>query len=114
MGFFAKPHVFGSPVDSLREVFDMTQKQTAAITQLHEQGLSMAKIAEAVGIPLNTVKSWCRRHPLVTDKACLQCGTPVRMRPHRLSGCAPLVPPRCMRIPGSAPSAARRQNKKYG
>ena len=82
MGFLAKPHVFGSPVDSLREVFDMTQKQTAEITQLREQGLSVAKIAEAVGIPLNTVKSWCRRHPQVTDEACLQCGSPVRQRPH--------------------------------
>lgn len=38
----------------------------------------------------------------------------LRLRPCRLSDCAPLVPPRCMRIPGSAPSAAQRRNKKYG
>ena len=63
----------------------MTQKQITMIAALRQQDMSMARIAEAVGLSINTVKSWCRRHPIEENKTniCQHCGAPVRQLPHR-------------------------------
>lgn len=64
----------------------MTEKQTALIDTLRQKrDMSMAKIAEITGLSVNTVKSWCRRHPLegIKPGVCRQCGAPVRQLPHR-------------------------------
>ena len=64
----------------------MTEKQATLIDTLRQKrDRSMAQIAEITGLSVNTVKSWCRRHPLEDAKTgvCRQCGTPIRQLPHR-------------------------------
>ena len=68
------------------------------IVQMRRDGVSMAEIADKLGLPRNTVKSFCRRNGLTGDaetvpaltitdrqeqKACLCCGKPVVQYPGR-------------------------------
>ena len=53
---------------------DMTSEQIKRITEMRRSKVSIAEIASKTGVPLNTVKSWCRRHPLETTALCLNCG----------------------------------------
>lgn len=65
----------------------MTDEQKNTIARLRSTGVSYAKIGEAVGIPMNTVKTYCRRNNLsipselpVSDAApsvCRECGSPI-------------------------------------
>ena len=59
-----------------------------AITQLQFQGYGYRRIANLLNLPVETVKSHCKRHPLTPAKAeklslCLQCGADVGQKPHR-------------------------------
>lgn len=54
------------------------------INELRRQGLGSRKIAGILKISENTVKSYCRRHPLIpNENVCPQCGFPVKRTPHK-------------------------------
>ena len=65
----------------------MTNEQKSTIIRLRSDGSKYASIAETVGLSINTVKSYCRRHSLAlaADKSsvidntphCKQCGQPL-------------------------------------
>ena len=67
----------------------MTKDEIVVVTQLQRQGLGYRRIAALTNIPLNTIKSYCRRHPVneaETDAPfeafCRQCGQPIESAPH--------------------------------
>ena len=60
---------------------------TEKLIELRRQRLGYMKIANLMGISINTVKSYCKRHKITRDTkaevalkehACLQCGMPVK------------------------------------
>ncbi len=60
----------------------MTNELKEQITVLRRQGYGYSKIAEALSISENTVKSYCRRNGLSFDAlnntaVCKQCGKPI-------------------------------------
>ena len=56
----------------------MKNEDIAKITSMRQQGKGAAEIAETLDLPLNTVKSYLRRHPETdTSRVCPQCGKPV-------------------------------------
>ena len=62
----------------------MTNEEIKKISVLQRQGKGYKAIADTLGLPVNSVKSWCRRHPL--DDAtghCQQCGAPIHQTPHK-------------------------------
>ena len=64
----------------------MQQLQKQQIIALRRDGAGYGKIAAAVGLSINTVKSFCRRHALTAkknDSVCEQCGRPVVQQPGR-------------------------------
>lgn len=60
----------------------MTEKQAASIAALRRQKMSLSKIAVQVGLSINTVKSWCYRHPIeeADGAVCVQCGGPLLLK----------------------------------
>ena len=65
----------------------MNQQQRELILKLRAQGMSYGKIAAAVGLSANTVKSFCRRNP--TDS--LPAKTVAVARPERCPQCNSLL-----------------------
>ena len=67
----------------------MTKDQIAKIDEMRILGRGYVVIARETGIPENTVKSYCRRHPLIVKApeeqsgACAYCGKPVTQDPKR-------------------------------
>lgn len=68
---------------------NMTKDEIVVVTQLQRQGLGYRRIAALTNIPLNTIKSYCRRHPVNEAEAdapleafCRQCGQPIESVPH--------------------------------
>ena len=68
----------------------MNDIQKAQIRELRLRGVGYRKIAKETGMSENTVKSYCRRHPLSpkepeTEQAhhCLQCGQPIEQNGKR-------------------------------
>ena len=70
----------------------MTDFHRQQIARLREDGYSYDKIAKALGLSENTVKSYCRRNYLsgfrgkrkvVEEHFCKMCGLPVKQNPHR-------------------------------
>lgn len=58
----------------------MTNEQKKQLISLRRSGAGYGKIGQIIGISINTVKSFCRRHALTTEiKAfvCDQCKNPV-------------------------------------
>ena len=63
----------------------MTIFQKEIILQLRYQGASYSEIAKAVGLPRDTVKSFCRRNAASTEmiitepnlNGCRECGKPL-------------------------------------
>ena len=72
---------------NLMEVNTMNDTQKLQIQKLRKEGYGYGKIAEKLGININTVKTYCRRHCLngvaveskkeSMKKTCLCCGIPV-------------------------------------
>ena len=64
----------------------MTDEQKQQIIALRRDGAGYGRIAAAVGISINTVKSFCRRHNLAARRegaVCEQCGRPIEQNPGR-------------------------------
>lgn len=81
----------------------MTHEEKKQIGKMRAAGMSYTRIAEALDISINSVKSYCRRHGLGADTAlqetqpvqaescqppqeataCEQCGSPVRQQAGR-------------------------------
>ena len=66
----------------------MVQNEIEEIVRLQRRGYGYKLIAQMTKLPENTVKSYCRRHPLfcaeVEDTSrCRRCGIPVEQTPHR-------------------------------
>jgi len=70
----------------------MTEQMKSAIRNLRFSGRGYGYVAETLGLPLATVKTYCRRHALLEkdirlkDKPpgfCRQCGAVVEARPKR-------------------------------
>lgn len=52
----------------------MTDAQKSTVLTLRSKGMSFSKIAETVGLSVNTIKSFCSRHK---GQFCLCCGEPI-------------------------------------
>ena len=53
----------------------MKNQDIIKLNDLRQQGKGAAEIAEMLNLPLNTVKSYLRRHPEAdTSRVCPQCG----------------------------------------
>lgn len=67
----------------------MTNEEKQNIRQLQTRGYGYRSIAAMTGLSVNTVKSYCRRHPLeqaaesVVEGFCRECGKRIRRLPHR-------------------------------
>ena len=71
----------------------MTDNQKQQIKQYRDQGLSYSEISRMLGISVNSVKTYCKRHALGGAKAfdkkpstqfcCEQCGKHVKQNPGR-------------------------------
>lgn len=63
----------------------MTSEQKEQVTALRHQGYGYSKIAGALSVSENTVKSYCRRNGLNSDTlgntvTCKQCGKPISIK----------------------------------
>lgn len=73
----------------------MTDKQKEQISQLRMSGYGYTRISQMMGISVNTIKSYCRRHcsekpvvavPITVEgekHVCLNCGKDVQQNPGR-------------------------------
>ena len=71
----------------------MTDKEKQQIKEYRDQGLSYSEISRILGISVNSVKTYCKRHALGGTKAfdgkgstefrCEQFGKPVKQNPGR-------------------------------
>ena len=61
----------------------MTNEQKINIARLQHEGKGYRTIAAEMELPLNSVKSWCRRHPFeeAPESGCRQCGAALRQIP---------------------------------
>jgi len=66
----------------------MTNGQKKRLEQLRSEGLGYKRITAELGLSLNTVQSYCRRHPmemkaptLHLENCCLCCGAKLRHTP---------------------------------
>lgn len=67
----------------------MTDMERSRIVELQHQGYGYKKISSITGLPLNTVKSFCARHPVQikelpsSNALCRNCLTPLEQTPHK-------------------------------
>lgn len=67
----------------------MTDTERSRIVELQHQGYGYKKISTITGLPLNTVKSFCTRHPVqikelpVSNALCRNCLAPLEQTPHK-------------------------------
>ena len=67
----------------------MTNEERTQIAALQRQGYGYKKIATITGLPQNTVKSYCSRHPVQkndfaeSDGLCRNCKKPLEQTPHK-------------------------------
>ena len=66
----------------------MTEAEKLRIHKLRQEGLGYKKIAAALALPVNSVKTYLRRHPAGENAAavpdiCERCGKPIVQAPHR-------------------------------
>lgn len=66
----------------------MTETEKLKISKLRRDGLGYKKIAAVLDLPVNSVKTYLRRHPANEDATaipdfCEMCGKPIIQIPHR-------------------------------
>ena len=67
----------------------MTVNERNRVIELQHKGYGYKRIASAIGLPVNTVKSFCSRHPIRDDEIlelkglCRNCRTPIEQTPHK-------------------------------
>ena len=66
----------------------MTEAEKLRIHKFRQEGLGYKKIAAALDLPVNSVKTYLRRHPANEDAAaipdiCERCGKSIVQAPHR-------------------------------
>ena len=67
----------------------MTYTERSRIVVLQHQGYGYKKISAITGLPLNTVKSFCARHPVQIKELpgpnalCRNCLAPIEQTPHK-------------------------------
>ena len=63
----------------------MTNDERMKINILQKQGFGYKRIAALTGLNPNTVKSYCKTHPVCADKSafCLQCGEALTHTPKK-------------------------------
>lgn len=67
----------------------MTAEEIRRVGQLQREGYGYKKIASLTGLPVNTIKSHCRRHPVsnesiaVENGLCKMCGNTLTQTPHK-------------------------------
>ena len=66
----------------------MTNAERSHIVELQQKGYGYKKIATITGLPQNTVKSYCSRHPVQVnligqDGLCRNCKKPLEQTPHK-------------------------------
>jgi endogenous inhibitor of DNA gyrase (YacG/DUF329 family) len=61
----------------------MTRDDTAKIIEFQNSGMGYKRISSLMGLPVNAVKSHCRRHPVSKYGICQQCGAPIKQTPHK-------------------------------
>lgn len=64
----------------------MTNLERNAIQKLQHDGLGYKRIATTLGLPVNSVKTYCRRHPVeknMQTAVCLMCGKELCHTPHK-------------------------------
>ena len=67
----------------------MTDIERGQIVALQQKGYGYKKISSDTGLPVNTVKSFLRRHPLQSMEPhtgavfCRHCGKPIEQAPHK-------------------------------
>lgn len=83
----AFPWLYGE--DTLRKEERMNDTERTRIQKLQSEGLGYKKIATITGLPVNTVKTFCRRNPVLVSSqmsrqhVCRYCGKPVTQVPHK-------------------------------
>lgn len=71
----------------------MTADEIEKITHLQQDGYGYKRIAALTGLSVNTVKSYCRRHPFSEttdaeqDRLCRFCGNKLVQTPHKRKRC---------------------------
>jgi len=65
----------------------MTDTERAQIMKMQREGLGYKRIATVTGLPLNSVKTFCRRNPVVlaevVEPTCRFCGKRIEQTPHK-------------------------------
>lgn len=62
----------------------MTKNDKERINALQNRGFGYKRIATETGLPVNSVKSYCRRHPIDrADENCEYCKAPLIRIPHK-------------------------------
>lgn len=67
----------------------MTETERSRVVELQHQGYGYKKISTLTGLPLNTVKSFCTRHPVRDEdiaernNLCRNCRKPLEQTPHK-------------------------------
>ena len=79
-----------SPQTESRKRNALTELQIRQIRNFRGHGFTLAQTAEALKLPLGTVKTFCHRHPehlFITPKEdaghCRQCGKPIEQAGHK-------------------------------
>lgn len=67
----------------------MTAEEITKVNQFQREGYGYKKIASLTGLPINTVKAYCRRHPIskkdtvAENTLCRMCGKKLEQTPHK-------------------------------
>lgn len=68
----------------------MTNEQKQAIASMHDAGVPITSIAQQLGLSVNTIKSFCKRHGIHSGNQssknilfCLQCHKEIPQAEHR-------------------------------
>ncbi|MCD7751028.1 MAG: helix-turn-helix domain-containing protein [Lachnospiraceae bacterium] len=59
----------------------MTIEEREEVTTMRRNGSSYRKIAESLGVSMETVKSYCRRNKITISPLCKECGVAIVQTP---------------------------------